>query len=143
MKCSKIFIGNWIGHNHLLLWWQRSPSVINRVSSIAGALMEHFLEGIAPLTHWYINPNKKSNKYKYSLLSWLAKALTELFLQGNIPLRHLLNGKFPLISWQRSAFNDVNDWVLAESSKSKFSEILTIIGQSTDFSMRPNVQGLK
>ena len=26
--------------------------------------MEHFLEGIAPLRHWYINPNEKSNKYK-------------------------------------------------------------------------------
>ena len=23
--------------------------------------MEHFLEGIAPLRQWYINPNEKSN----------------------------------------------------------------------------------
>ena len=36
---------------------------------LAGALMEHLLEGIAPLTHWYISPNEKSNKYKSSLLS--------------------------------------------------------------------------
>ena len=36
---------------------------------LAGSLMEHFLEGIAPLRHWYINPNEKSNKYKSSLVS--------------------------------------------------------------------------
>ena len=34
-----------------------------------GALMKHFLEGIAPLRHWYIHPNEKSNKYKSSLLN--------------------------------------------------------------------------
>ena len=34
---------------------------------LAGALKEHFVEGIAPLRHWYINPNERSNKYKYSL----------------------------------------------------------------------------
>ena len=53
--------------------------------------MEYFLEGIAPLRQWYINPNKKSNEYKCSLLSYHAKALKEQFLQGNVPLRHLLN----------------------------------------------------
>ena len=47
--------------------------------------MEHFLEGIAPLRHLYINPNEKSNKYKSSPLSSLTKALTEHFLQGNVP----------------------------------------------------------
>ena len=31
------------------------------------ALMEHLFEGIAPLRHWYNNPNDKSNKYKYYL----------------------------------------------------------------------------
>ena len=36
---------------------------------LAGALMEHFLEGIAPLRHWYINPNEESKKYKSSLPS--------------------------------------------------------------------------
>ena len=72
--------------------------------------MEHFLEGIALLRHWYINPNEKSNKYKSSLLSQLAKALTEhLLLQGNVPLRHLLNSKPQFISWQ----NEVNDWALS------------------------------
>ena len=39
------------------------------VLHLAGALVEHFLEGITPLRHWYINPNEKSNKYKSSLLS--------------------------------------------------------------------------
>ena len=36
--------------------------------------MEHFLEGIAPVRHWYINPNEKSKKYISSLLSKLTKA---------------------------------------------------------------------
>ena len=77
--------------------------------------MEHFLEGIAPLRHWYINPNEKSNKYKSSLLlRKLTKALTEHFLQGNVPLRHLLNTKSPFMSWRRSAFNEVNDWALSQ-----------------------------
>ena len=31
--------------------------------------MEHYLEGFAPLRHWYINPNEKSNKYKSPLWS--------------------------------------------------------------------------
>ena len=60
--------------------------------------MEHFLEGIAPLRHWYITPNEKSNKYKFSLHSLLNKALTEHFLQENVPSRHLLNGKPPFTS---------------------------------------------
>ena len=57
--------------------------------------MEHFLKGIAPLGHWYINPNGKSNTFKFSLLvlSYLTKALTEHFLKGNVPLRYLLNAK--------------------------------------------------
>ena len=35
---------------------------INRTECLhlAGALMEHFSEGIAPIRHWYINPNEKS-----------------------------------------------------------------------------------
>ena len=70
--------------------------------------MEHFIEIIALLRHWYINPNDKSNKYKCSL----TKALMEHFLQGNVPLRHLLNAKSPFMSWRRSAFNEVNDWAL-------------------------------
>ena len=36
---------------------------------LAGALMEHFLEGNAPSIHRYINPNENSDKYKSSLLS--------------------------------------------------------------------------
>ena len=39
------------------------------VLHLAGALMEHFLEEIAPLRHCYLYPNEKSNKYKSSLLS--------------------------------------------------------------------------
>ena len=36
---------------------------------LAGALLEHFLEGIAPLKHCYISPKMKSNKYNSFLLS--------------------------------------------------------------------------
>ena len=74
----------------------RSPSRNKKqFINLAGVLMERFLEGIAPLQHWYINPNEKSNKYKSSLLSKLTKALTELFVQGNFSLRHLrLNQSF-------------------------------------------------
>ena len=81
--------------------------------------MEHFLEGIDPLRHWYINPNEKSNNYKSSLLSQLIKALMEQehFLQGNIPLKHLLNTKPSFISYWRSAFNEVNNWALTLNSK--------------------------
>lgn len=56
----------------------------------AGVLMEHFLDGIAPLKHWYINANEKRNKYKSSLQSSLSKALMDHFLQGNVPLRQPL-----------------------------------------------------
>ena len=42
---------------------------INKFIHLAGTFMEHYLEGIAPLRHWYINPNEKSNKYKSPLWS--------------------------------------------------------------------------
>jgi len=75
--------------------------------------MEHLSpEGITPLRYWYINPNKKSNKNKSSLLSYIIKALAEHFLQGNVPLRHLLNAKPLFMSRRRSAFNEVYDWAL-------------------------------
>ena len=46
--------------------------------NLAGALIEHFLEGIDPIRHWYIIPNEKTKK-KSSLLSFTyTKALTEL-----------------------------------------------------------------
>ena len=69
--------------------------------------MGHFLEGIAPLRHWYINPNEKRNKYKSSLLSEFSKALMDHFLQGSVPLRYLLNAKPPFMSWRRSVFDEV------------------------------------
>ena len=87
--------------------------------------MEHFLERIALLRHWFINPNEKSNKYKSSLLSQLTKSLTEHFLQGNNPLRHLLNEKLLIMSWRGSAFNEVNDWSLS-SLKTTSKELKNI-----------------
>ena len=62
---------------------------------LAGVLMENFLERIAPLRLWYINPNVKSNKYKSALLSELSKALTEHFPQGNVTLRRAPNILLP------------------------------------------------
>ena len=44
--------------------------------------MEHFLEGIDPLRHLYINPNEKSNKYKLSLMSQLV-ATDKINLMSN------------------------------------------------------------
>ena len=73
--------------------------------------MEHFLEGIAPLRHCYINP-KTRRVTNTNILFWfkLPKVLTEHFLQGNVPLRHLLKAKPPFMSWWRYAFKEVNDW---------------------------------
>ena len=34
----------------------------------------------------------------------------EQFLQENVPIKHLLNAKPLFMSWQRSTFNEVNDW---------------------------------
>ena len=58
---------------------------------LEGALMEHFLEGIAPLRYWYIFPNEKRNKYRsaYNELNDWAKP--------------------PFMFCRRSAFNEVND----------------------------------
>ena len=44
-------------------------SLMANLRHLPSALMEHFLEEIALLRHWYINPNEKRNKYKSSLLS--------------------------------------------------------------------------
>ena len=41
---------------------------------LGGASRDHYLEGIAPLRHWYINPNEKSSKYITSLLNYCTKA---------------------------------------------------------------------
>ena len=87
--------------------------------------MEYLPEGIAPLRHWYINPNETTNKYKSSLLSLLTKALTEHFLQGNIPLRHLLNAKPPFTCvLTEICFNEVNDWALNTSHENLAKVIL-------------------
>ena len=74
--------------------------------------MEHFLEGIALLGHWYINPNEKSNKCKSSLLIKLTKAS----YNGAVPSRKC-SIKVPAkcitsvyMSWWRFAFNEVNNW---------------------------------
>ena len=72
----------------------------------ASAIMEYFLEGIIPLRYWYIDPNKKPNRYKSSAL--------ELTYQSSNTTLHLrkcsiktpaavLNPKFPFLSRQRSS----------------------------------------
>ena len=40
-----------------------------------------------------INPNMKSNKYKFSVFGYQTKALKEQILQENVPLRNLVNDK--------------------------------------------------
>ena len=55
--------------------------------------MEYFLEGIAP------NENEKITKRKY-------------YLQGTVPIRHLLNTKMPLKSWQRPVINELIECIL-------------------------------
>ena len=59
----------------LILWAQSFNSLmtdlcqdINRVSSFSRCRWT-FFEEIAPLRHWYINSNEKSNKYTSSLLT--------------------------------------------------------------------------
>ena len=101
---------------------------------LTGALMEHFLEGIALLWHWYINPNEKSNKYKSSLLSLLAYQSLNKALPKCSIIRHLLNAKPQFMSWWRSAFNEVNDWALDSlKQKKKLLHWFSIITKLQDF----------
>ena len=44
--------------------------------------MQNFFKGIAPMRHWYINPNEKNDKYQSSLLNKLINAL-----KGALPPR--------------------------------------------------------
>ena len=57
-----------------------------------------------------------------NLLFWVSdsRALTEHFLQGNVPLRHLLKTKPLIVSWWRSAFNEVNDWALSNNDDERY-----------------------
>ena len=41
-----------LGPNHLLLWWQISVKTLTEFLHLAGALMEYFLGGSAPLRLW-------------------------------------------------------------------------------------------
>ena len=56
-----------LGPNHYFIKGRSPSETLTEVLHLAGALIEHFLEGYAPLSHWHIYPNEKSNKYKYSL----------------------------------------------------------------------------
>ena len=58
-----------LGSNYLLLRWQIFVKTLTEFLHWKFALMEHFLEGIAQLRYWHIDPNARSNKYKSSLLS--------------------------------------------------------------------------
>ena len=63
------------------------------------------------MLRWYIGTlTQMTIVTNTNLLLWVY--LTERFLQGSVPLRHRLNVKPPLMSWQRSAFNEVNDRAL-------------------------------
>ena len=60
---------------------------------LAGALMKHFLEGIAPLRHWYIKPNEKSNKYKIFSSQLTYQSPNRAFPSRKCFIRQLLNAK--------------------------------------------------
>ena len=95
---------------------KKNPNIImiqvdsSRAQSFTSLLIDlrhkqgFLLEGIAPLRHWYLNPNKNSNKS------------IELIYQSHnraIPLRKCsfkVLANLQHTSWQRSSFNEVNDW---------------------------------
>ena len=69
---------------------------ISNYNSHQVPLIEHFLNGISPLSHWICK------------LTQIRKARNN-FLQRNVPLMHLINAASKASFW--SSFNDVNDWV--------------------------------
>ena len=79
---------------------------------LADALMEHFLEGSAPLRLWEVNSEKKICICYSSLLGLCTNVLAEQFIQGNVSLGHLLNEETLFISRRRSIIKEVNDWAL-------------------------------
>ena len=84
--------------------------------------MEQFLEGVAILRLWHVISDEKICTCYSSHLGKCNDVLTEQFLQGNVPLSCLVNAKPPFMSWQISAFNEVNEWapnIYNNNSKSK------------------------
>ena len=61
------------------------------VYHLAGAFMEHFLDGSAPLRLWRVDSEEKICTCYSSHLGYYTNVLTEQFVQGNVPLRDLLN----------------------------------------------------
>ena len=62
----------------------RSPSRQKIFLHIAGGLMEKFLEGIALLILWYLNPNENSNKY--NSFFWVNLSLNRVLPSKTLPL---------------------------------------------------------
>ena len=54
--------------NCIIYYIQLYYKILQDIFQFSGVLMEYFHEGIAPIRHWYVNPNEKSKKYKSSLL---------------------------------------------------------------------------
>ena len=74
------------GPNHF--FYGRTPARHKQSFCIlTGALINQILEGIAPLRHWYVNPNEKSNKYNFFFTYPIYQRLIKHFLQENAPLR--------------------------------------------------------
>ena len=82
---------------------------------LAGALMEHFLEGSDPLRLWKL----KLRREDLYLLPF-SFGLMYQCLNGAIPSRKcsikadLLNAKPQFMSLRRSAIKEVNDWALSD-----------------------------
>ena len=74
--------------------------MVERFLHSTGVLMEHFLEVIALLRHWYIDTNEKSKKYKFSHLNkyhLTNKSIKKstCFCEENSCLSIYLEGKSP------------------------------------------------
>ena len=95
--------------------------------------MEPFLEGSTALRPLQVN----SEEEIYICYSSHLGVLMEQFLEGNVPLRHLLNEKTLLMSWQRSAIKEVNDWDLngiwhkEQNLGSELFSIFVVFGSSS------------
>ena len=74
-------------------------------------LMDHFLEGSAPLRLFKLTQKRR---LVFVTLLICVNVLTEQFLQGNAPFRHLLNEETLFLSSQISTIKEVN-----ESAKQK------------------------
>ena len=88
---------------------------INRVSSFSRCL-----NGTLPWSNCSVKTLVHSSKWE----EFTYQSLNRHMLQGKVSLRHLLklNAKPLFMSWQSSAFNEVNDWALYKEAQKFFKQ---------------------